>query len=258
MRYLLFSFLTALQFLTTLPIPLWREVRGEDVARSLRYFPLVGAILGILLAGLGRLLAGGQAMSGLLVAVLLVIAHLMFTGALHFDGFLDSCDGLFGYRSVERRLEIMRDSRVGSYAVAGGFALLALKVAVIEQLPADLFVPGLIIAPMLGRWALVLAVVGFPYGRDSGLGTLYKQYNTGRELWLATSGVLLLAILTLHWAGLVLLVVASLLVFLVGRWIMTKLPAGLTGDSYGAIAELTEAVVWLSLGAGASVIRAFL
>lgn len=257
MRLLLFSFLTALHFLTTLPIPLWREIQGEDIARSVRYFPLVGVILGGILALLAALLGGWLGLSPLAVAVLLVIAHLMLTGALHFDGFLDSCDGLFGYRTPERRLEIMRDSRVGSFAVAGGWALLSLKFVGITQLPPDLLTRGLLIAPLLGRWALVLAVVIFPYGRESGLGLVYKQYNTKRELALAAVGVVLLSGLILQWVGLFLLLAASVLAWLIGRWVMTKLPAGLTGDSYGAIAELTEAVIWLGLSSAAGLLKGF-
>lgn len=252
----MFSFLAALQFLTTLPVPLWREVQSVDVARSVRYFPVVGVLLGIILLGLHWLLA--LWVSPPLVALLLVIALLMLTGALHFDGFLDSCDGLFGYRSVERRLEIMRDSRVGSFAVAGGWALLTLKFVALTQVPPALLPQALLIAPLLGRWALVGAVVIFPYGRESGLGTVYKQYNTGRELALAVLVVLLLAGLILRIAGIVLVILALGLTWLIGKWIMRKLPAGLTGDSYGAITELTELFTWLVIGAGAGVIQSWL
>src|SRR3712207_3561507 len=148
----------------------------------------------------------------------------MLTGALHFDGFLDSCDGLFGYRTVERRLEIMRDSRVGSFAVAGGWALLSLKWAGLSQIPGGLLIQSLLLAPLLGRFALVVAVVIFPYGRESGLGTVYKQYNTKWELLLASLGVLLLAGLILGWVGLGLVVLSFGVSLAVGRWIMTKLP----------------------------------
>lgn len=256
MRQLVFSFLTAIQFLTTLPVPLWREVRSEDVAHSVRYFPVVGIVLGALLVGLYWLL--GWLLPAPVIPLVLVIALLMLTGALHFDGFLDSCDGLFGYRTVERRLEIMRDSRVGSFAVAGGWALLTLKFAALSQIPSDLVPLALLIGPLLGRWALVVAVVVFPYGRESGLGKVYKQYNTGRELLLASVGVALLAFLILRLPGLILVGLIFLLTLLLGRWIMTKLPAGLTGDSYGAITETTEMFTWLLIASAASVIKSLL
>ena len=249
----MFSFLVAVQFLTTLPIRVWREIQGEDIARSVRYFPLVGVLLGVLTTLLYRLLAGW--LPPQIIPLVLVTTFLMVTGALHYDGFLDSCDGLFGYRSPERRLEIMRDSRVGSFAVAGGWVLLSFKYAGLSLVPPDLMPAALMMGAMLGRWALVVTVVIFPYGRETGLGKIYKQYNTRNELLLAAVGVSLLAALILHGPGLLGVGLASGLAWLIGRWIMTRLPAGLTGDSYGAIAELTEMASWLLIGVAPDLIK---
>ncbi len=252
----MFSFLVAIQFLTTLPVPLWREVKGEDVARSVRYFPVVGVLLGLILTLLYWLLVWWLAPP--VVNLLLVISLLMLTGGLHFDGFLDSCDGLFGFRTVEQRLEIMRDSRVGSFAVAGGWALLSLKFAGLSSIPGELMPSALVIGPLLGRWALVTAVVVFPYGRESGLGKIYKQFNTRRELGLALVGVSLLAALILRGSGLILVAGSFGVACLIGRWIMTKLPAGLTGDSYGATTEIVEMINWIVIGVAANVIKSWL
>lgn len=250
----MFTFLAALQFLTTLPVPLKRVVEADDLARGGRYFPLVGLVLGLILtllyAGLILFLPAS------LVALLLVLALLGLTGALHFDGFLDSCDGLFGYHTTERRLEIMHDSRVGTFGVAGGFGLLALKYAGLALVPPGLMPPALLLAPFLGRWALLCAVVLFPYGRESGLGLLYKRYTHPAELVAATVFVAGLSYAFLRLPGLILVAIVFILTWLVGRLIMKKLPAGLTGDNYGAMAELTEMVVWLFIGAGAGWITA--
>jgi adenosylcobinamide-GDP ribazoletransferase len=251
-----FSFLAATQFLTTLPVSPWREVRDEDIARAVRYFPVVGALLGGLLTGLYWLLT--LWLPGGMTALILVIALLMLTGALHYDGFLDSCDGLFGTRSAERRLEIMRDSRVGSFAVAGGWALLSLKYAGLSLVPSDLMPHALLLGPLLGRWALVIAVVIFPYGRKSGLGAAYKQYNNRSELILVSVVVLVIAGLVLRGPGLALAGLIFIVAWLIGRWIMRKLPNGLTGDSYGAITEIAEMILWLCIGAGATVIKSWI
>jgi adenosylcobinamide-GDP ribazoletransferase len=112
-------------------------------------------------------------------------------------------------------------------------------------MPPGAIPAALLLAPVLGRWGLVLAVVVFPYGRESGLGTLYKQYNTSREIWLALIGVLLFGFIAGGLTGVGLVGLASGATLLIGRWIMTKLPAGLTGDSYGAITEVIETLVWL-------------
>lgn len=251
----MFTFLAALTFMTTLPVRLRKPVEADDLARGGRYFPLVGLLLGLILTLIYGLLIIFLPPS--LVALLLVIALLALTGALHFDGFLDSCDGLFGYHTTERRLEIMRDSRVGSFGVAGGFCLLALKYAGLSLVPFGLMPPALLLGPLLGRWALLCAVIMFPYGRDSGLGLLYKRYTHPPELILASVFVAVLAYTLLRLPGLGLVAFIFALTWLVGRWIMSKLPVGLTGDSYGAIAEIAETATWLVIGAGAGWIASF-
>ncbi len=251
----MFTFLAALQFLTTLPVPLKRVVGADDLARGGRYFPLVGLFLGLLLTLLYAVLV--LFLPAGLVALLLVLALLALTGALHFDGFLDSCDGLFGYHPTDRRLEIMRDSRVGTFGVAGGIGLLALKYAGLSLIPPVLIPPALLLGPFLGRWALLCAVVLFPYGRESGLGLLYKRYTRPAELAVASLFVAALSYAFLRLPGLILVCSVFGLTWLIGRWIMTKLPAGLTGDNYGAITEVAEMAVWLFIGAGAGWIAGF-
>ena len=253
MKQIVLSFLVALQFLTTLPIPLWRNSTGEDVGRSVRYFPVVGLVLGVMLALLNWLFR--LVLPPTLTDLFLVIALIMLTGGLHLDGFLDSCDGLFGYRTPEQRLEIMRDSRVGSFGVAGGWALLTLKYFSLQNIPFDFKTLALLLAPVLGRWALVTAVVIFPYGRETGLGTIYKQHTKPRELLLASLGVALAAFLILGWAGLILALLIFGLAWLLGKYIMLKLPKGLTGDSYGAITEVCEMSTWLLIGLAASMLK---
>lgn len=243
LKQLVLSLLVAVQFLTTIPVSFWRESTSEDVGRSVRYFPAVGLMLGGLLVILYWLLS--FFLAPVIICLLMVLFLLMITGALHFDGFLDCCDGLFGFRGVERRLEIMRDSRVGSFAVAGGWGLLTLKYISLLQIPPSLVTPALLLAPLLGRWALVIAVVVFPYGRESGLGTIYKQYTKRLELFLAGLLVLVVAGLVLRIAGIMLVAIVLALAWLVGRWMMTKIPKGLTGDCYGAITEFCEMATWL-------------
>jgi adenosylcobinamide-GDP ribazoletransferase len=236
----------ALQFLTTLPLgndgP---AITLESLGRAVRYYPLVGLLLGGLLVGLHWLLH--PYFPALLVNLVCVVALLAFTGMLHFDGFLDSCDGLFSARSPEERLEIMRDSRVGSFAVAGGWCLLSVKLVTLQSLPENLIMPALLLSPMLGRWALVIAVVLFPYGREQGLGQSYKQFTTLRELIFLTFGVLGICFFVLNLRGVILAILLFIISFLLGKWIELRLQKGLTGDSYGFITEAIEAFTWLIL-----------
>ncbi len=250
------SFLVAIQFLTTLRVPIWREPTDQDVGMALRYFPVIGLLLGGLLVLLNWLF--GFFLPANLTPLVLVISLLLVTGALHFDGFLDSCDGLMGYKTPDRRLEIMKDSRVGSYAVAGGWVLLSLKYVGLLDVPADLMVPALLLGPMLGRWALVTVVVVFPYGRPSGLGVPFKQHTGKLEYFLAAIVVLVLSAIILHLPGVVLAVVIFIIALAFGKYVLSKLPAGLTGDSYGATAELCETATWVIIGVAAGLIKQYL
>ena len=116
------SFLAALGFLTGIPVGR-RAMEPDRLRRSSMFFPLVGLIIGLLLAGIDYGL--GLVLPDILTSAIVVTLLVLLTGGLHFEGFVDCCDGLFGGHTRERRLEIMRDKSVGAYAVAGGALLRA-------------------------------------------------------------------------------------------------------------------------------------
>jgi adenosylcobinamide-GDP ribazoletransferase len=152
---------------------------------------------------------------------------------------------VFGHATPERRLEIMRDPRSGTFGVVAFVCVFALKVASLESVG-----PGLVLlAPVLGRWSIVLVACVFPYGRESGLGSPLKAAATPSALVLA-SVVPLVACLWLGWGGVLAGAVAALAALGLSRWLVSLLP-GLTGDCYGAVCEVVETAVWLS---GAAVV----
>src|SRR2546423_10358470 len=161
----------ALHFLTRLPLPATRALRGP--ATALAAFPLAGLVLGLLLAGLDAILSG-MSLPWITRDILLVVALVLLTGGLHLDGLMDTCDGLWGGHSAEQRLAIMRDSRVGSYGVLGGVSVLLLKLGGLEALHGTRRTSALIIAPVLARWALVLAAAIYPPARPDGLGAAFR------------------------------------------------------------------------------------
>lgn len=231
--------LAALQFLTIVPPIIRRRFTAQEMGWSVGFFPLVGLLLGLVLAGLrwgsGYLLPPGVA------AVLVLAAWVLMTGALHLDGLLDACDGLLGGYTPERRLEIMHDERVGAFGVIGGMLLLLLKYSALVTLGP---VARLILVPVLGRWGMVLAVVGFPYARTSGTGRVFKDYAGWHQMALATAIVLPVAWIVAGGMGLAGMALTGVLVFALARFALARLP-GLTGDVYGAICELVEATVLL-------------
>jgi adenosylcobinamide-GDP ribazoletransferase len=238
------SLFTAFQFLTTFPAIIRRSFTAGEMGRSVGFFPLVGLALGGIFYGLA---SGLQVVfPSPVVAVFLLTAWLLLTRALHFDGFLDSCDGLFGGFTPERRMEIMRDSRVGAFGVAGGGLLLLAKYTAIVSLPQ---LSGLVLAPVFGRWVLSMAIFAFPYAREKGLGRDMKDNVRWPQVTLASMITLLAGWLLAGWLGLLAFVLAGIVLWLGAAFILRRIP-GLTGDSYGALCELTELAVLLLFTAG--------
>lgn len=236
------ALLLALQFLTVLPIPLRSTISNEEYGRAVRYFPLAGLLVGLIEA-CAVLVLQPWLPAGILAAIVLLIGA-MLTGGLHLDGLADTCDGLFVFRTTERRLEIMRDSRVGSYGVAGLICVLLVQYASLNALLTahTSAIAILLLAGLLSRWAMTYALVRYPYARGSGAASGFKQFAGRRDLVVAT---LLAAVVALLIAG-IWGVGAFFLVWIVMlglvRWMLSMLP-GLTGDTYGAICELSIMVL---------------
>ena len=218
-----------------------------ELGQAVGFFPLVGWLLGAVLWGVFSLLT--SFFPPPVLAALLLTLWLLFSGAIHFDGFLDMCDGLFGGRTPEARLEIMRDHRVGAFATAGGSLLLLTAFAALTAIPPIRMGTALLLAPVFGRWAAAQAIVWLPYARPQGLGRAMKDHARWPQALLAT---LILAPacfffpLASLYAGLATLLMLGLILLITLR----RIP-GLTGDSYGAIITLTEIAVLIAFTAGA-------
>lgn len=239
----------ALQFLTTVPLPFAMPAEARHLGRALAFFPLVGAALGLALAALDVALRLAMPVPVATAAILAGAA--LLTGGLHLDGLMDACDGLFGGRSPARRLEIMRDSRVGSYGVLAGVLALLLKYSGLTALPVELRAPALVLLPAVGRWAMAGGTWAFPYARPEGLGTAFKAGVTWRAIAVATVLAAALAWAALGPVGLALLGLAAALAWPAARSMVGKL-GGLTGDCYGALNEVTEVGLLLALVAWAA------
>lgn len=236
------SFLTALQFLTRIHIVQQEHLTLEDFGRSVRCFPLVGLVLGVLSFLVGLCFVNFVGPSYVTAAVL-VLLPILLTGGIHCDGFMDAADGLFSGRERARMLEIMKDSRVGSFgAVAFGCSLLLDFALVLDlgQAPMILLI-AVFLAPVIGRAAMVLAVACFPYARPEGLGKMFHDL-AGRGA--ALSAIIVAAAVAAPWGAGALLVLMCALggAWMFDRWAAGKL-GGLTGDVYGATEKLTETLV---------------
>jgi adenosylcobinamide-GDP ribazoletransferase len=253
------SLAVAFGFLTVLPVPANTWTSPTPFGRAFTWFPLVGLVLGGILAAAALGLATLLPVS--VVAALLLAGCVLLTGGLHLDGLMDTCDGVFCVRSPEERLAIMRDSHAGAFGVLGAVCLLLIKFAALSALLAGdrrQLLGGLLLAPMLSRWAMVLAAVCFPYGRTGDtLGSSFHRTVQPVQLAAATIGAAMLTVLiglALHLGvrGLAAFAGAATLTYLVAHFALSRLP-GLTGDVYGAINEVVEAMVLVgfTIGVGA-------
>ena len=233
--------LVAIQFMTQSPAFIRRPFTDKELGHAVGYFPVVGLVLGLVLL-LGHTLLSLIFPTPVVIVLLLALWVLM-TGALHLDGLLDACDGLFGGFTPESRLEIMRDERVGAFALAGGVLLLLTKFTALQNVP---LMSALLLAPLLGRWAISVGLVVFPYGRTQGLGRTMKDQANWGDLAFATIITLAAAWWIAGTQGLVAFGLVGLLALLVSMYVMKKIP-GLTGDIYGTLCELGETLVLLVL-----------
>ncbi|AFV11392.1 cobalamin-5-phosphate synthase CobS [Thermacetogenium phaeum DSM 12270] len=236
------SFFCALAFLTRIPVPGGLDYGADAFRKSLFFFPLVGAVLGALFAGSWFFL--GKFFPPVIIAALLLMISVLLTGGLHLDGLMDTVDGVYGGRTREEKLAIMKDVHAGSFGVIGVVLVLLLKFSVYTQISRG-FLPYLIAAPVLGRQALVWLQVLFPYARKNGLGKLFDA-NGSVSLFAATTGMtLVILFLLLRLSGLILFLITGVFILLLGGC-LTRLLGGLTGDTYGASCELTEIIVLLA------------
>ena len=234
------ALLLALQFLTCIPVALRFEPQPADWGRSALAYPLIGLLIGLLLAGLQRLVGHADP---LLQAALLAITWTLLTGGLHLDGLADSADAWVGGRGDrERTLAIMKDPRSGPAGVSAIVLALLLKFAALAALAKAGAWPALLLAPMLGRSALLALLLITPYVRPGGLGSALSAHlpraAAGLILAVALAASLFLAGRQGGFA-----LAGAAIAWLALRQMMMHRLGGMTGDTMGAAVELTEVAV---------------
>jgi len=233
------SFLTALQFLTRINLVRQDSVSSESFGRSVKFFTLIGAIIGLILAAVDYI--GFNHLPINLLATVLIVGEILLTGGLHCDGLMDTMDGVFSGRSRERMLEIMKDSRVGANGVmAFGLFLLVKWSLLVDVLPVfSCWI--LFVMPVLGRFAMVIAITVFPYARPEGIGKAFAEF-AGRRTLIIAGMFALICLLPLGLPAVINWAVTGVFAIVFCRGI-SKTLGGLTGDVYGAVTEITELVV---------------
>ena len=237
------KFLAAIQFLTSIPLPWGRKASLEELGRSTLYFPVVGLIIGLILAGLNLLF--NLILPSAVVNALVIVSLVVITGALHLDGFIDTGDG--GHRAVEDRWRVMHDSRSGAFGIVGVVLLLLVKYVALNSVPESLMLVTLVLMPIVSRWAMTYAIFAYPYARPSGMGKAFKQGTRWPGFTIATVITFVVAVVLIplfQMTGLAIIFGVWLITVIVAAYLKSKFD-GLTGDTYGAINEVAEVSVFI-------------
>lgn len=243
-------FLVALQFLTRLPVPPLTHYQSDWLHQSSRYFPAVGLLVGLLVGAAFAFLS--MWFSPLLAALVSTALGVYITGAFHEDGLADTCDGLGGGYSKARALEIMKDSRLGTFGVLGLILLVGTKVALLSEFSAWQGLVALTFVHGASRLACISLIVLLPYGGDidhAKAKPMAQQMNITQwgiaAAWLVLPCVYLMSV----FGGTKVLLMCVLMLLTTGFMfkLLKRRLAGYSGDGLGATQQLAEVAGYAGL-----------
>jgi adenosylcobinamide-GDP ribazoletransferase len=238
---------TAVIFLTRLPMAHPQGATPRHFARAHRVFPLVGAAIGGVV-GLVCLALRAVGLPDLAAAALALGASALLTGALHEDGLADVADGFGGGHDPAAKLEIMRDSRLGTYGALVLMAVFVAKVSALAVLPDGFVVQGLIASHALARGVLPFMATSLPYARKDGMAATAGQPDSPTAM---TAGALafLIALLVLPWREALGAALVAAACTIGMAWLAQRQIGGQTGDVLGCAEQLGETAILLLLAA---------
>ena len=251
--------LVAVQFLTRLPVPQFANYNPQWLHQSSRHFPAVGLLVGLLCAGVFWL--GSILFTPLVAGVISTAFGIKLTGAFHEDGLADSCDGLGGGLTRERTLEIMKDSRLGTYGVLGLVSALLIKISLLASMPLSVAIVALIIGHTASRLLCISLLALLPYGGEiehAKAKPMAQQLTPFQGLlssgWLLLAGVLVVLLFpnTVQQIGIWQWLLALLLGIVATdymRRLLHRRLEGYTGDGLGATQQLSEIAIYIGLAA---------
>lgn len=245
----------AIRFLTIIPVISFlpsnntnqnEEALAENFANSMAFFPLVGMLIGILLVLLRRIFYYFT-ISSLVSDTLVLIVWIWLSGGLHLDGFADSIDGFLGGHDKEEIIKIMKDGSTGAKGVVALVSLLLLKFILLVEMPLWIKDTALFFTPVIGRWSMVIAAfLGKPARLKDSMGKLFMDYISWREFIFASLTMVVIGIPLFRLYLLPLVMVGIGIVLLILKYCQKRI-GGISGDILGAINEIVEVSILLTL-----------
>jgi adenosylcobinamide-GDP ribazoletransferase len=235
------SFLLMLQFFTRIPINKELDIKENDFARGIIFFPVVGLIIG----GFNVLvyLLFKSFSPSILPLIMVTLANVLITGALHIDGLADTCDGIFSARKKEKMLEIMKDSRIGTNGTLAIFFDLGLRIALLSYINPKHIISVILLTSIISRMMLgVLSYISGKGKNKTGLGSLFIGKVILKDTIITIIVGVLLSCVFLGYGALVIIVINFAFMYLYRNYIFSKISV-MTGDTLGAANELSEILI---------------
>lgn len=233
------SFIAAIEFLTIIRIPgrRQREIEIEEIGKSSAYFPLVGFLLGVVLAGVH--VAFSSLLPREIINALIVFLLVIFTGGIHLDGLADTVDGIWGGNNKDEKLQIMKSSGIGAFGATALFFSLLFKFLFLNAIPQSFIHIALVLMIVLSRWSMTLAAFIGRSARQEGLGSIFIGNTAYKQLIFASATALVIGTALLRTSAIVLILgIAGFTMLFV--FFVSKQLDGITGDVLGTLAEISE------------------
>ncbi|WP_409295074.1 adenosylcobinamide-GDP ribazoletransferase [Peribacillus sp. SCS-26] len=238
MKSVMHGFGLAFQFLTRIPVHMECEINTKTIKWALRFFGAAGMVLGLMLAGVLALFQSG--LPPILMTLLLVTVPILYTGGLHLDGLMDLADAAGSNQPMEKKREILKDPRTGSFGVIACLLLLAWKAGLLYTLtkqPSGQLLIILAFIPILARLQALWLLFFFEPFKREGLAFFWRQNLAFSDILLSL--IWTLPFILLDWKVLLLIVLQFLATYLYGRWAVRTL-GGINGDVVGGSIEGAE------------------
>ncbi|RAK22211.1 cobalamin-5'-phosphate synthase [Anoxybacillus vitaminiphilus] len=253
MNNIIGGLLLSLQLLTTLPIRKTVQWNKHSARWSVRFFPLVGGLLGGLLAAQYWLFAHYTSVSALFLSLWLLFFPVLFSGGLHLDGWMDCSDAFFSYRDQKRRQEIMSDSRVGAFAVISVIFLLSFRFLFIyETIMSGMELTFLLLIPFLSRSFMSLLLIQGRLAKPNGMAAAFREHVNTVDGWIIAAVLLVIPFCLIVFDidqlfSISLLVVSAFICLIWSQSFYKKQFGGITGDTLGAFVEGVETWLWFTI-----------
>ncbi len=242
-----------IQFFTSIPIPYEVPMDRTHINKAIKMFPVLGLLQGVLYSAILYVLLQWTPLSPLAMAFFIWLGLIIITGGIHLDGWMDCSDAYFSYRDQAKRLEIMKDPKIGAFGVLSVIVLLSARFLFIYEIvlrSVDHTFLFIVLIPFLGKIVMGILLLNVKSAKKEGLGSIFKQAASHRTLWiypvyLVVMGLIILFVWPKAMDGFLLLVLAALLLLLVISRKIVKWFGGITGDVLGASVEGVELLLWM-------------